>query len=550
MPFLSRSYLRSLLLDLVASPSVSPSSDRENAVARRIADHLAALPYFQEHAEDLMLLPWEGDPLGRHLVFALVRSAEHRGDTVLLTGHMDVVDVKVCGPLAPLAFDAEAYTARIGEMPMDDDAARDLASGEWLFGRGVADMKCGVTGCIGVLAEASTRRESLHTNVAALFVPDEENSSGGMLAALPHLVRLQRERGLRYLACINTEPSIGMGDEELARVYTGSAGKINPFFLMVGCEAHLGEYYEGLNSAAVLGELLRLAEGNPDLADEGGGEAFTPFACMKHRDLRGEYSASIPERSVAYFSYFTAQKTPSQIVEVLRALALEAQKNALARHEEASVRFAARGKPRVHERRREPRVMTFEELMAKARDRGGPGVDALLEKIAREASGDERDRALAAADACVTLAGEKGPLVVVGFLMPWYPHRGNHGATVGDRAMLRLASRMVAEARERFGVAMGIRPFYEGISDLSYCGYPDAPETMEAYVRNVPAYGVDYRLPVEELLSLSIPVLNLGPIGKDAHKHTERIHEGYAFDIFPRLLRRAVDLVPAMYGEE
>jgi len=59
---------------------------------------------------------------------------------------------------------------------------------------------------------------------------------------------------------------------------------------------------------------------------------------------------------------------------------------------------------------------------------------------------------------------------------------------------------------------------------------------------------VDYRLPVQELRTLSIPVLNLGPIGKDAHKHTERIHEGYAFDIFPRMLRRAVELVPAMYG--
>lgn len=550
MPFLSRSYLRPLLLDIVASPSVSPSGDRENAVARRIVEHLADLPYFQEHAEDLMLLPWEGDPLGRHLVFALVRAPEGSGDTVILTGHMDVVDVKVCGPLAPLAFDAEAYTARIGEMPMDDDAARDLASGEWLFGRGVADMKCGVTGCIGVLAEASTRRETLRTHVAVLFVPDEENSSGGMLAALPHLERLQRERGLRYLACIDTEPSIGMGDEALARVYTGSAGKINPFFLVVGCEAHLGEYYEGLNSAAVLGELLRLAEGNPDLADEGGGEAFTPLACMKHRDLRGEYSASIPERSVAYFSYFTASKNPCQVLDLLRSLALEAQRNALDRQEEASARFAARGKPRVHPRPREAWVMTFEELLSKARDRVGPEADTLVERAAREAPGDERDRALAAADACVTLAGEKGPLVVVGFLMPWYPHRGNRGETVGDRAMLRLASRVAAEARDRFGVALEIRPFYEGISDLSYCGYSEDPEGMEAYIRNVPAYGVDYRLPVQELQTLHIPVLNLGPIGKDAHKHTERIHEGYAFDVFPRMLRRAVELVPAMYGGE
>lgn len=47
---------------------------------------------------------------------------------------------------------------------------------------------------------------------------------------------------------------------------------------------------------------------------------------------------------------------------------------------------------------------------------------------------------------------------------------------------------------------------------------------------------------------MDIPVLNLGPAGKDAHKLSERIHEGYAFGVYPRLLRRAV-LEAGRFGE-
>lgn len=534
--------VRPLLLRLAAVPSVSPDGDTERAAARLLRDHLLEGGGFAARPGDLRLLPVEGDALGREILFALVRAPEPTADTVILTGHLDVVGTKVCGPLAPLAFDPEAYTKRIGEMPLAPSARRDLESGEWLFGRGVADMKCGVAAATALVAELARDPGALRANVALLVVPDEENSSLGMLGAVRHLARL-RDEGLRFLLCVNTEPSIGIGDEaaRLAAVYTGSAGKINPFFVMLGREAHLGEYYEGLNSALALAELELLIEGDPALADSGGGEGLTPFACMKHRDLRGEYSASIPEASAAYYSYFTATRLPARILNAMRDLALEAQRRAIARTEAAALRFAAMGKPRPAPLGLEPRVLSYGELRAEALARAGAdGLRAAEEAAAARlpAGADERDRELALVEGALASAGEKGSLAVIGFLSPWYPHRGNEGATKAERGALDLAKFLAGRAAA-LGRSLALRPFYEGISDLSYCASPCEPGELAAFTGNCPGYGEIYELPLEALRAVEMPVLNLGPVGKDAHKLSERIHEPYAFGEYPELLRLA-----------
>lgn len=534
--------IRRLLLDLVAIPSVSPDPRTEDAAVRYLRDRLTMLSCFRDHPEDLALLPCEGDPLGRSFLLALLRPRPGLRDTVILTGHIDVVGVKVCGPLAPYAFDPEGYGTRIGGMPLSPSARRDLESGEWLFGRGVADMKCGAAVATALLEDFAEEHAALETNLALLFVPDEEDSSRGMLGAVRHLARLQ-DGGLRFLACINTEPSIGTGDRlsDLAAVYTGSAGKINPFFFCVGREAHLGEYYEGLSAALLTSQINLLIEGDPARADRGGREALTPWACMKHRDFRQEYSCSVPERSASYYSYFTAETLPGRLLEEMRRIAGTALRLSIARTRRNARRFSRMGKPRPAALDLEPRVLTYAELEGRARAAAGPDWEAAVEAAgnALPPGSDARDRALARVDACVTLAGEKGPLVVIGYLMPWYPHRGNDGRSEGDRAMLALARDLRSFAAS-LGSSLSIRPYYEGISDLSYLAAPCGKADLAAFTENVPGYGPLYELPLEALDRLEVPVLNLGPVGKDAHKLSERIHEGFAFKTYPKLLRRAV----------
>jgi len=86
-----------LLTDMAGIPSVSPSRERENEIARFLFDTLKVLPYFREHPEDLRLLPLEEDSLERHFLFAVVRAPKASAGTILLEGHMDVVGVETCG---------------------------------------------------------------------------------------------------------------------------------------------------------------------------------------------------------------------------------------------------------------------------------------------------------------------------------------------------------------------------------------------------------------------------------------------------------------------
>ena len=536
-----RESLYRLILDLVAVPSVSPCGESERAVVDRLARRLGEISYFRDHGGDLRLLPLEGDRLGRNLLFALVRAGRETDRTVLLMGHLDVVGVEVCGPLAPLAFDAEAYTAALGRASLPDEARADLDSGQWLFGRGVADMKTGVAVFASVLADLAARRDAMGVNVALLAVPDEECNSGGMLGALPWLKRFGDDEGLRFVACVDGEPSIGTGDGNRASIHLGAVGKINPFVYFVGRETHLGEYYEGLNANLMTAHFDVLVEGNPDLADRLDGEAFTPFASLRHRDGREQYCCSVSDRSWSYYSYFTATKGPGELLEQVRALAAEAGRRAIDHHRRSAEGFFRLGKPEAALPSWTMAVLTYEELRERVRSRiGEEALSAATEDLLR-GSGDERDRAMALVDGLLVLSGERGPLAVVGYLMPCYPHRPNREQSDDDRAMASAVRSLVAEAKERFGVELQIRSLYEGVCDLSYCGLPGGLEAMAPFEANVPGYGRLYRLPLEEMASLDMSIVNLGPIGRDAHKLSERIHLGYALDVLPHLVRGLVD---------
>jgi arginine utilization protein RocB len=63
---------------------------------------------------------------------------------------------------------------------------------------------------------------------------------------------------------------------------------------------------------------------------------------------------------------------------------------------------------------------------------------------------------------------------------------------------------------------------------------------MLCVASNTPGWGSVYRVALGELKALDIPVLNLGPSGKDPHKITERLRLSYSLEVFPGLLREAV----------
>ena len=184
------------------------------------------------------------------------------------------MDAEAYGPLKSLAFSPEALTKRIGELEISEEARSDLAGGEYLFGRGVSDMKSGIALEMGLLAEIS-RAEDFPANILFLAVPDEENTSAGMRGAVPWLVKLREEWGLEYAAALNGEPSVGGRDVSAGAVYLGTIGKIMPFFLCVGKEAHVGDYFDGVSASLITANLALTLEGAASTSERGT-QKFSP----------------------------------------------------------------------------------------------------------------------------------------------------------------------------------------------------------------------------------------------------------------------------------
>ncbi len=530
-----------LLLDLVSIPSVSYSVE-ENRAAEFIARTLGELDYFRRNPSHLRLLPIEGDMLGRSAVAALVKSVPATERTVVITGHFDVVDAEACGWLKHLAFSPEEYTRRVGELEIPDEARADLANGDYLFGRGVSDMKSGIALEMCLLGEIS-RLDEFPANVLFLAVPDEENSSAGMRGAVPWLVRLREEWGVDYVACLNAEPSVGGRGVETG-LYVGTIGKIMPFFLCAGREAHVGDYYDGVSSSLLTAHLSMILEGAPETAEAHDGERFPPAACLRFRDLVRNYSVTIPERAIACYNILTVSKTPARVLDEMRDVAgcaLASALEALSRHREAA------GAPVAHFT---GRVLSFAELLECARRRTD-GFDAAFDGLllSLPTSLDERERCIEAASFLLDLSGEKGPLIVVGFLPPYYPPRLNRRETTGERSLLRAAARLRDEAAPA-GIDISLVEVFKGIMDMSYLGFQGEASELDSLAQNMPLWGSGYLFPSDDLKRLDVPIANLGPLGKDDHKNSERIHLPYFLRVLPPLFRRFVELLAEEAGRE
>ncbi|MDR1379636.1 MAG: M20/M25/M40 family metallo-hydrolase [Synergistaceae bacterium] len=520
-----------LMLELVAIPSITGSKEGENLCARFIHDWLSRLDYFRSYPDDLRLWTLGKDFLGRLSVSALLRAARPTKKTVILTGHFDVVDVDVCGPLRPWAFDPLEYTERIGDLDLPQDVREDLNSGRYLFGRGVADMKAGLALDLCMLEDYAAQREDLEFNVLLLAVPDEEGDSTGMRGSLPHLVELREKEGLDFEFCVLTEPTFESGTPA---VYYGTIGKIMPLYLCVGRESHVGEYHDGLNSTLIASYLNISLEGGKDTIETKGSQTFPPQSCLRMRDTRDRYAVTLPERTVLYYNCLIIEKTPAVVLEEMKSKAALALIGALAH---------------VGRESTASRVLTVEDVLNKASTIAGDRKKLFAELLPRIKAEDERERNIEFLSLALDMTGEKGPLVVVGFIPPFYPPRVNRNERIGERAVRRGAF-VVSEDLRRRGFDLTEVEIFQGITDLSFTGFQGDAEELTPLAANTPLWGKNYGLPLADLRKIDIPGVVLGPIGKDSHKITERVELNYSFNVLPSVLKKFVASVLRHYLDQ
>ncbi|MGH7912447.1 MAG: M20/M25/M40 family metallo-hydrolase, partial [Candidatus Dormibacteraceae bacterium] len=171
--------VRALTRELVGIPSVNGTPE-EARFPDRLRELLLRSPSFRDHPGRIRVLPIPGDPNRRRNLVAWVPGGPR---TVLLTGHFDVVTTANLGALERLAFDPERLLDAATDLlrreaqsgQPDPLAERDLASGDWMLGRGALDMKSGLACGIAVLERAAA--ESMGGSLLLVATPDEEATS-------------------------------------------------------------------------------------------------------------------------------------------------------------------------------------------------------------------------------------------------------------------------------------------------------------------------------------------------------------------------------------
>ena len=535
---------RALSIALTKRSSITDSPG-EKAFPSYLKSLLARIPYFGKEPGNLSLLQIPEDPRGRSDLFALVRG-KGKG-CVLLTGHYDVVQTSMFGNLEPLAFDPEGLRDKLLAELVDltgKDSPRyrlkeDLESGEFLPGRGILDMKSGLAAGIVVLSRFSSAKER-EGNILFMAVADEEGSSRGMKAAAPVLKEFLATRGLEAVAAFNLDSGVDQDSGELGRaLFTGSVGKTLPFAFFVGKSAHAGSPFDGISPVLPASEFAGKVECNPEIFRERQtmpGEEPSPPSILYFRETRESYDVTTPPSVFCALNVLSYTSGPETILETVGKVAGAAMDSSISSLRERASTFSRRMSGHFSLPVRTPVVLRFDEFETIA-EKASPGCCAAARLSAAQRYPDDKVlQTLSVLTAILSASGLEGPAAVIGFAPPYYAR-----AEVDrdrDSGFLALMRSELSSLSAELGTSLRLRPFFPGISDMSFLAPADSAEER-GFVRS--------QTPIADLSSdesrrtaLGCPVVNLGPWGRDYHQAGERVHAEYAFVELPSILERLV----------
>ena len=132
-------------------------------VSERVYEIMGNIPYFKENPKDLFFVN-TNDQLGRKSVVAILRGKKQSKKTVVLIGHTDTVGISDYGELAEYANDPYKLAEEFKKIKLDEVVRKDLESGDYLFGRGIFDMKSGDAVIITLFEEVAKDLDNFEGN--------------------------------------------------------------------------------------------------------------------------------------------------------------------------------------------------------------------------------------------------------------------------------------------------------------------------------------------------------------------------------------------------
>ncbi|ALX48017.1 M20/M25/M40 family metallo-hydrolase [Lentibacillus amyloliquefaciens] len=528
----TKDQLIELLVSLVGHGSIT-GSHAEIAQAEYLKRMLMQKPYFEKNPGHVKLHPLED---GRRLLTALVKGND-TSETVILLSHFDVVGVEDYGSLKSLAFRPKELTKQMKYIRerFPKDVQADIDSGDWLFGRGTMDMKAGITLHLSMLEKAMNGE--FKGNLLLLSVPDEEVNSQGMMTALPVLDQLKQDEGLTYNACLNGEPIFSKypGDSHYY-TYTGSIGKVLPGFYCYGKESHVGEPFAGISPNLMVSFLSQEIELNEAFIEKAGDEVAPPPVSLMQRDLKEEYSVQTPHTAVAMYNILYLKQTLQEINDKLLKGAQKAADNIASYVQQKAYYFGSMAEDFMVPDF-QVNVIMYEDLYNEAVKRyGTEEVIRRQNLIVNKRDQGDRDFSTVLVQELADMCKDLAPMIVVFYSPPFYPAV----SSFDDPYIQDVMKHVKTFTQSNFQLDLTVAEFFTGLSDLSFVGPVASESHLQQLTANLPLQNNGFSFPEDAMKQLTMPVLNIGPLGKDPHQWTERLELTYSFEYLPSILTEAI----------
>jgi len=310
-----------------------------------------------------------------------------------------------------------------------------------------------------------------------------------------------------------------------------------------GEETHVGEPFNGLDANLLASEILVQMDLNTSLCDVADGEVALPPISLGQRDLRTEYSVQTVNSVSLYFNYATHVSLPQEVLAKCKTVAERSFSSVIQRLNTEYEKFCTLSRIPHKILPWKTNVLTYDELYQHVKAELGDEIDRIIDEKSREL------REKQATDQTFSLAivqevhkhySDQNSKIIVYFAPPYYPHINVKKEDTNGGALLTAVTQAVAQAQSLFNYPIVVRNFYPYISDLSYCSIPKQ-EIFSRLTDNMPAWLRRYTLPTSAIESISMPVVNIGPYGKDAHKLSERLCLSYSFDAMPVILKQTLE---------
>ena len=539
--------VKQLTKELVKIPSIVKSSG-EKECSEEIYAYYNELEYFKENPEYLVLQQTINDEIERYNTIAMVKGSKGNSNkTIILMGHLDTVGVEDFGHIKKYAQDPDKLPGLLRDLNLGDDVNKDIDSGDYMYGRGALDIKAGVAGHMYLIKYFSQHTEELEGNLIAIAEADEEDNSHGIISALKILKEWKNKYDLEYIAAINADYSTPYHENDENRyIYFGTIGKLLPSFYVTGKETHVGQAYGGLDPNLLVAELTRNIELNTDLCDESQGEVTIPPISLKQSDLKERYDVQTAMAAYSYYNYFTLTMSPKDVMEKMKKVAIESFENIVEYTNLSYKTFCEKGNHEYTELPWKTRVYSWEEFYNELATIHGDKYQVYIHNFAKDLheqnpAMDLREFSMKIIDKSWTKwSDDKSPAIIIYYSSLFYASIDITGKNENELALINSVEKAIDFVQEYSDKPIVQKMFYPYISDSSFMSISQDKSKLLALEKNMPAWGSKYNHPIEDILEINVPVVNIGTYGKDGHKISERVHMKYSFENIPNITFKTI----------